>query len=339
MKLTKLLAMSAVVACGLTLASCGGSAKEVTVGIGYSGSFAESYGNMQLDLSAAMVSFEADGTIVDARIDVVQVKVGANEAKDGLELKNTNVVDGSVTTKLELGKDYNMKGSSGIGKEVDAQIEAFADWCVGKKYNEIAGQLIPGSGHGTAVHEELTSSVTITVDAFVAAIESAWENRSATAYTVSKDAKIGIAMKSGLAFNYGNPTKEISIDVAGTVVEGGKVVASAIDAIVYPVAIAEDGTMSTDTASKYIGSDGLVISKKTLGDDYAMKPASPVGKEWWEQAAIIEAAAIGKTSAEISALVKNEGDLVGATMTLDSYTAMLAKSATYAEKDVIGPQA
>ena len=103
MKLTNFLAMSAVVACGLTLASCGGS-KEVTVGIGYSGSFAESYGNMQLDLSAAMVSFEADGTIVDARIDVVQVKVGANEAKDGLVLKNTNVVDGSVTTKLELGK-------------------------------------------------------------------------------------------------------------------------------------------------------------------------------------------------------------------------------------------
>ena len=70
-----------------------------------------------------------------------------------------------------------------------------------------------------------------------------------------------------------------------------------------------------------------------------MKPASPVGKEWWEQAAIIEAAAIGKTSTEIAALVKNEGDLVGATMTVDSYTAMLAKSATYAEKDVIGPQA
>ena len=337
MKLNKLLAMSAVVACGLTLASCGGS-KEVTVGIGYSGSFSESYGNMQLDLSAAMVSFEADGTIVDARIDVVQVKVGANEAKDGLELKNTNVVDGSVTTKLELGKDYNMKGSSAIGVEVDSQIEAFADWVVGKKYNEIASSLIPGSGHGIAPHADLASTCTITVDAFVAAIESAWANRSSSAYTVSKDAKIGIAMKSGLAYNYGNPTKEISIDVAGTVVEGGKVVASAIDAIVYPVAIAEDGTMSTDTSSKYI-ENGLVVSKKALGDKYAMKPASPVGKEWYEQAAIIEAAAIGKTSAEIAALVKNEGDLVGATMTLDSYTAMLAKSATYAEKELIGPQA
>ena len=111
MKLRKLLAMSAVIACGLTLASCG--EKKVTVGVGYSGSFAESYGNMQLDLTAAMVSFEDDGTIVDARLDVVQVKVGLNEAGDGLALKNTNAVNGRVPTKLELGKDYSFTVSSG----------------------------------------------------------------------------------------------------------------------------------------------------------------------------------------------------------------------------------
>ena len=74
-----------------------------------------------------------------------------------------------------------------------------------------------------------------------------------------------------------------------------EVVASAIDAIVYPVAIAEDGTMSTDTTSKYI-ENGLVVSKKTLGDKYAMRPASPVGKEWFEQAAAFDATLIGKNA-------------------------------------------
>lgn len=338
MKLNKVLAMSAVIACGLTLASCGG--KEVHVGIGYTGDFAESYGAMQLDLTTAMVSFEADGTIVDARLDVVQIKVGANEAKDGLALLTADDKKdetGSVKSKLELGKDYAMKGSSAIGKEVDSQIEAFADWTVGKTIEEIKSSIIPGSGHGTAPHADLTSSCTITVDDFVSAIESAWANKSASTYKVGKEIKTGLAMKSGLAFNYGKPTKEISVDVAGTVVEDGKVVAAAVDAIVYPVAIAEDGTLSTDTSSKYI-KNGKVVSKKTLGDEYAMRPASPVGKEWFEQAAIIEAAAIGKTATEIATLVKNEGDLVGATMTLDSYVAMLVKAAQYAEKDVIGPQ-
>ena len=52
----------------------------------------------------------------------------------------------------------------------------------------------------------------------------------------------------------------------------------------------------------------------------------------------LAAAAIGKTATEIATLVKNEGELVGATMTLDSYVAMLVKAAQYAEKDVIGPQ-
>lgn len=341
MKLSKLLAMSAVVACGLTLASCGETSEnvEVTVGIGYSGSFGESYGNMQLDLTAAMVSFEADGTIADVRLDVVQVKVGANEAKDGLVLKNTNLDEtGSVKSKLELGKDYNMKGSSAIGVEVDSQIEAFADWTVGKTIEEVKSSLIPGSGHGIAPHADLASTCTITVDDFVSAIESAWDNRSSATFEVSKDAKIGIGMKSGLAYNYGNPTKEISIDVAGTVVQDGKVVASAIDAIVYPVAINEDGTMATDETSKYI-KEGKVVSKKTLGDAYNMRPASPIAKEWFEQAAVIEAAAIGKTAAEIELLVKGEGELAEATMTLDSYTGMLAKSARYAELALIGPQA
>ena len=337
MKLNKLLAMSAVVACGLTLASCGGT-KEVTVGIGYNGSFGESYGNMQLDLTAAMVSFEADGTIVDARLDVVQVKVGLNEEGTGLSLKNTNANEyGKVPTKLELGKNYNMQASSAIGKEVDAQIEAFADWCVGKKYNEIAGQLIPGSGHGIAVHEELASSVTITVDAFVAAIESAWENRSASTYKVSKDSKAGLSMEAGLAYNYGNPTWEISVDVAGVMAKDGVVEAAAIDAIVYPTTVVE-GALTSDTTSKYF-QNGELTSKKTLGDKYAMAPASPIGAEWDAQALTIETAAVGKTGEQITALKAGEGELATATMTLTSYLAALAEAATYAGLEHIGPQA
>ena len=96
--------------------------------------------------------------------------------------------------------------------------------------------------------------------------------------------------------------------------------------------------MPTYNASKYI-KEGKVVSKKALGDAYNMRPASPIGKEWFEQAAVIEAAAIGKTATEIEALVKGEGELAQATMTLDSYTGMLAKSARYAELALIGPQA
>ena len=107
MKLSKIFALSAVFACGLTLASCGEKPTEqptqqpsneetsakVSVGLGYAGSYAWKEATAyapalgQLDLSAAMVAFDEQGKILDARIDVVQVKVVPAE-NGGLALQN-----------------------------------------------------------------------------------------------------------------------------------------------------------------------------------------------------------------------------------------------------------
>ena len=40
--------------------------------------------------------------------------------------------------------------------------------------------------------------------------------------------------------------------------------------------------------STYAQPEGTLTTKKTLGDDYNMKPASPIGKEWYEQVEILE---------------------------------------------------
>ena len=342
MKLRKLLAMSMVVATGLTLASCGGN--KVYTGIGYNGSWDEA--KNQLDLTAAFVAFNSKGQVVDARIDVVQVKVGLNVVKGGLALLNTNVKDGSVTTKLELGKEYNMLNNPYGSKlaEVDTQIEAFADWTVGQTVEEIEAKIDPTLGHGTAHHAELEGKVTITCTAFVDAMKVAYANRSEKAVKVGKEAKAGIAMLSNLAYNYGNPQTDISVDVAGVLVEGGKVVASEIDAIVYPLSISTFGAISPKADSYYF-QDKQLTSKNTLGDKYGMKGVGTnheTGEvctlEWYEQAAIIEAGALNKTSAEIATLKANTGELAGATITLNSYVAALAKAAKYAEMEHVGPQ-
>ena len=339
MKLRKLLAMSMVVATGLTLASCGGN--KVYTGIGYSGSWDEA--KNQLDLTAAFVAFNSKGQVVDARIDVVQVKVGLNVAKGGLALLNTNVKDGSVTTKLELGKEYNMLNNPYGSKlaEVDTQIEAFADWTVGQTIEEIEAKIDPTLGHGTAHHAELEGKVTITCTDFVDAMKVAYANRSEKAVKVGKEAKAGIAMVSNLAFNYKNPQTDISVDVAGVLVEGGKVVASEIDAIVYPLSISALGKITPNT-SKYYFQNGQLTSKNTLGDKYAMAERNNgqagCTLEWYEQAEVIEAAALNKTSTEIATLKGKEGELATATITLNNYVAALAKAAKYAEMEHVGPQ-
>lgn len=356
MKINKLLAMSTVVACGLTLASCGGT--KVQVGLGYDASFSTtdpvlSIATAQLDLTSAFVAFDKKGAIVDARIDVVQVKVATNveslldtENPAGVSLTNTNVVDGSVTTKLELGKDYNMVNFGHAIAEVDAQIEAFADWTVGQTVEELKANVLADHGYGVAPHADLASSVTIVCHAFVNAIESAYNNRSERTYSVGETAQAGIAMVSGLAYNYGKPQTDISVDVAGVMVEEGKVVASQIDAIVYPLTVSKElgnlGTISANASSKYF-KDGKITSKKSLGAEYAMAGKNggleSCTLEWDEQAAIIEDAALEKTSAEIATLVVNEGDLTGATITLNSYVKALSKAANYAVLEHVGPQA
>ena len=338
MKLRNLLAMTLVAATGLTLASCGQN--KVYTGIGYSGEFGLSYGNYQLDLSTAFAAFDSKGKIVDARIDVVQVKVKANAENTGVELVSAQV-DGSVRSKLELGKDYNMLSSSEIGKEVDAQIEAFADWTVGKTVEEVKSLIDPTKGHGVAHHADLEGICTITCTAFVEALEVAYANRSAEAVSVSKTAKAGIAMVSGLAYNYGAPQTDISVDVAGVLVDGGKVVAAEIDAVVYPLSISAEG-VAADTTQKYF-QNGKLTSKNTLGDKYAMAERNNgqdgCTLEWYEQAAVIEAAANGKTATEIATLKKAEGELATATITLASYVTALSKAAKYAELTHVGPQA
>ena len=364
MKLSKIFALSAVFACGLTLASCGEKPTEqptqqptneetsakVSVGLGYAGSYAWKEATAyapalgQLDLSAAMVAFDEQGKILDARIDVVQVKVVPAE-NGGLALQNGRE-DFTVATKLELGTKYGMQSSSNIGLEVDEQIENFADWTVGKTVEELKSLVAAEHGYGKAPHADLASSCTIVCHDFVAAIEKAFELKTEAKYEAASF-KTGIAKVAGLAFNYGNPQTDISVDLGGSIVADGKVVAAQVDAVVYPLVVNEDKTVSAKTeGNQYVDANGKLVSKKSLGDAYAMKGVGTnheTGEvctlEWYEQAAIIEAAAEGKTEAEISALVANQGDLAGATITLDSYVKAMATSAKYAEMELVSPRA
>ncbi len=355
MKFRKLFVMSACVACGLTLASCGDTKDSnsgadtsssgattdktsVNVGVGYKAVY---NGTSQVDVTTAMVAFDNAGKVVDTRIDVVQVKFAANEAKDGLALANTNVKDGYVTTKLELGKDYNMVVNPNCVAEVDIQIEAFADWSKGKTPAEMRSFTEAKDHNGKDalyLKAGTLANCTIVVEDFIDAIESAWALKSATAVEVPSTFTTGIGMNATLK------GKEVTVDVCGALVSGGKVVAASMDAVYLDFAVdATSGAVTLDTTSKYYDATKTAKSKKTLGDAYAMAKKNG-GKEtctleWYEQAAIIESGVVGKTSTEISALEKNKGDLAGATIELDVYLKAFAKAATYADMEHIGPQA
>ena len=81
--------------------------------------------------------------------------------------------------------------------------------------------------------------------------------------------------------------------------------------------------------------DGTTWTTKTdLEYEYNMVPASPIGKEWFEQTAFFEDYCIGKTVADVAGISidaetshPTEADLItGCTMNVNSFIAVLQKS-------------
>jgi len=121
-----------------TAASSEAAKKTIKFGLGYQTAFAQSYGAWGLDNTIVAAAFDADGKILDARVDVTQYKfVIAANAEDATKYDVSLKPGQGEKSKLELGTDYNMLGSSAIGKEVYEQMEAWADWTVGKTVAQV----------------------------------------------------------------------------------------------------------------------------------------------------------------------------------------------------------
>lgn len=125
----------------------------------------------QVDTTAAAVALDAEDKVVKAIVDVVQNKVkfddnGKFEAELAAEDKS----------KLDLGDEYGMKDKSEIKKEWHEQINSFTEWMEGKTIDEINGLKVKerDPGHKAVPDDpDLTSSVTITVEGYQAAVTEA----------------------------------------------------------------------------------------------------------------------------------------------------------------------
>ena len=126
----------------------------------------------QINTNIVVATFDSEGKIVSATIDVAQQK-----ASFDLEGKKAGEVD--LRTKVEKEGDYGMAGVSGIGKEYFEQAKALTDWMTGKTVAEVvAMETYQRDESHTAVPnvEDLKSSVTITVGDYLAALEEAAAN-------------------------------------------------------------------------------------------------------------------------------------------------------------------
>ena len=262
---------------------------------------AEKTAQAQADVTIAAVGFDADGKVASVTIDVAQTKVAFDE-----NMMVTSDKTMEVKSKKDLGPDYGMAKASAIGKEWFEQMEAFENWMIGKTISEITGLTVKqvDDNHKSVPDvPELTSSVTISVESYIAAVEEAWTNSvdAMGADTVGLGVETHIGSSKDAAAD--KPAQaQVDTYMAATAFDAdNKIVATIIDNAQVKIPYDADGKVTADKA-------GMFKTKQELKEDYGMKKASPIGKEWFEQMAAFEEWMVGKTTDEVMGLAVMEKD-------------------------------
>ena len=256
---------------------------------------AEGDGLAQADITLVAVTVGEDGVIDDCVIDAIQSKVNFDAAGQLITDLST-----PVASKNERGDDYGMWKASSIGKEWNEQAQAIADYVVGKTIDQVTG--IAVTEDGKAGDADLAASVTMSIGGYLEGIQQAVANAQhlgaskgdtlvLTSTTSLSDSKDATAEEDGLAQAYAT--------VGAITMNGDTITSMVIDAVQASVNFDTAGQITTDLTAAQ-------PSKNQLGDDYGMRKASSIGREWYEQAAGFAAYVTGKTPAEVSGIAVTE---------------------------------
>jgi hypothetical protein len=279
-------------------------------------------GRVRVTSTYAAVLLDDAGKIVYVDIDSAQ-----NEGT--FDAMGAVVKAEAAPTKTEKGADYGMVGNSAIGKEWFEQIEALEAYLVGKTLEEI--KAIELDADAVPTSEDLKASVSVGVDAYLAAVEKAIAN-AVEVKGVAKVAVGSVSTVSGRAAT-ADAAGRIQTNVTFTGVafdKDGKVLVALLD-------VAQN--QGTFDAMGAIVKAEAAPTKVEKGADYGMIGNSAIGKEWFEQAAALTAYFVGKTADEVAA-IEMDADAVpvsedlktSVSVGIDDYLASFAKAVANAVK-------
>ena len=267
---------------------------------------------LEIDSVAAAVTVDADGKIVDVKIDEAQTK-------PDLTKDNGNVTD--LRTKLAKKEDYAMKAASPIQKEWYEQVAAFEAWAKGKTAHEVKAGV---DAEGNPTDADLKAGCTIKANGFTEVVAKAMASATDMGAKATDTLRLSVTTEKYYESNETNLQYDSNY-AAVTFDAEGKITSCLIDASQAKCSIAD---------GKFTVEKGAYQSKKELKENYNMKVASPIEKEWFEQAAAFEAWAKGKTAAEVKAGVGEDGkpsdaDLkAGCTIIVNAIAENVAAAAT-----------
>ena len=250
-------------------------------------------GEGKVAITVAAVTVDAAGKIVACDIDTIENTV--KYTTEGKALAND-----SFQSKYEKKEAYGMKKYSAVGLEWYEQADAFEKVVCGKTLTEVKA-LIAEGGKGT--DEVMTAGCTITISDFVYAVEKAYNNAADSKATAKSTLKVAVYNEQSLTDATEEKAGKNQVDTtvfAAALDANGKVIAASTDCVQVKFTFDATGASTVDLTKS-------ILTKKELGLNYNMKNSSPVGLEWYEQAANFEALTLGKTVAEIVGLMVDGG--------------------------------
>ena len=262
----------------------------------------EADGLAEADTMMAAVTVGADGKIVDCAIDAAQSKVNFSTAGE-----ITTALDTVFKTKNEMGTGYGMKGSSSIGKEWNEQAEGFAQYVIGKTLDEVKGIAVDESGY--AGNSDLKAKITVHVGDFINVVAKAVENAKELGATAADKVSLGTETNIAKSKNAGEEDGQVQVYSTYSAITkdgAGKITSCIIDATQSNINFDMTGKITNDITA-------AVLSKNELGENYGMKKASSIGKEWFEQAAAFANYVKGKTASEVAGIAVDEEGLAADT--------------------------
>ncbi|PYG87746.1 hypothetical protein LY28_01766 [Ruminiclostridium sufflavum DSM 19573] len=154
--------------------------------------------------------------------------------------------------------------------------------------------------------------------------------------TAGDAVKTGLAVVSSIANSADAGEKDGMAEIdsmvaAVTVDKDGKIVKCVIDAAQTKINFSAQGKILTDLKAEF-------KSKNELGDEYGMRKASKIGKEWNEQAKAFADYVVGKTAAEVKGIAVNEEGTAGDAELASSVTVHIGDFIAVTEKAVANAQ-
>jgi predicted small lipoprotein YifL len=253
-------------------------------------------GLAEADSTIVAVTVDDSGKIANCTIDAAQTKI--EFSKEG---KIVTPLDTIFVGKQELGADYGLKKASGIGKEWNEQANAFANYVIGKTVDDVKGIAVTD---GYAADEDLKASVTIHITDFIDGVEKAVNNAQDLGASAGDKLGLGvvtnIAKSTDVTADADGVAEAYSYYTATTFDADGVITSSVIDASIADVTFDKTGKITSDV-------NGTYKTKNELGDEYGMRKASSLGKEWNEQAFAFAQYVVGKTVDEVKGIAVSEG--------------------------------